>query len=99
MILATFDLLFDISNEVLGQIAFWSRIKKNQNRFSTWLLGRQSWISQQYDFSCFFILKSAQKKFKIDVQDGGHIGFSIRKNLASFDLQVTQIHPTKFRGN
>ena len=36
--------------------------------------------------------------FKIDFQAGncgGHIGFSIKTNLTIFDLQVTQILPTK----
>ena len=32
--------------------------EKFQNRFSTWLLGTQSWISNQNDFSYFFIYKS-----------------------------------------
>ena len=29
------------------------------------------------------------KKFNIDFQDGGHLGFPIRRILATFDLQVT----------
>ena len=43
-----------------------------------------------------------EKKFKTDFQDGncgGHIGFPIRTILAIFDLQVTQILPTKFQVN
>ena len=42
------------------------------------------------------------QKFKIDFQDGdcgGHIAFPIRINLAIFNLQVTQILPTKFLVN
>ena len=39
------------------------------------------------------------KKFNIGFQDGGHLGFSIRKILATFDLQVTSILPIKFRVN
>ena len=37
-----------------------------------------------------------EKKFKIDFQDGGHLGFPIGTILAIFDLQVTLICPTKF---
>ena len=40
-----------------------------------------------------------EKKFNIDFQDGGHIGFPIRTNLAIFDLHVTQILLTMFRVN
>ena len=39
---------------------------------------------------------------KIDFQDGGHgghLGFTIGMILAIFDLQVTQMLPTKFRVN
>ena len=32
----------------------------------------------------------------IDFQDGSHLGFPIRMNLATFDLQVTLILPMKF---
>ena len=41
-------------------------------------------------------------KRKIDFQDGdhgGHLGFPIRTILATFDLQVTPMLPTKFRVN
>ena len=40
-----------------------------------------------------------EKKFKIYFQDdshGGHFGFQTGTILAIFDLQVTQIFPTKF---
>ena len=36
----------------MSQLPFWFR-KKVQNRFSTWLLGWRSWISDQNDFSYF----------------------------------------------
>ena len=39
---------------------------------------------------------SVQKKFNIDFQDGGHLGFPIRRILATADLQVTSILPMKF---
>ena len=42
---------------------------------------------------------SVQKKRKTDFQDGGHLGFPIRKILAIFDLQVMPMLPTKFRVN
>ena len=38
--------------EVLNPVAFLLR-RKVQNRFSTWLLGRPSWICNQNDFSYF----------------------------------------------
>ena len=50
--LATFDLHVDTSNEVLSQLACWLW-RKSQNRFSTWLLGRPFWISDQNDFNYF----------------------------------------------
>ena len=40
-----------------------------------------------------------EKKQKKDFQDcrhGGHLGFSIKRILAIFDLQVTPMLPTKF---
>ena len=42
---------------------------------------------------------SVQKKFKIDFQDGGHLGFQTAIILAIFDLQVTLVFPSKFRVN
>ena len=44
-------------------------------------------------------LSVQEKKLNIDFQDcghGGHLGFRIRTILAIFDLQVTQMLPTKF---
>ena len=49
-----------------------------------------SWLSVQ------------EKKRKIDFQDGsngGHLEFPIGAILASFDLQVTPMLPTKFQVN
>ena len=43
-----------------------------------------------------------EKKQKLDFQNGGHgrhLGFPIGTSLAIFDLQVTQMLPTKFRVN
>ena len=39
------------------------------------------------------------KYFKIDFQDGGHLGFPNASILAIFDLQVTPILPNKFPVN
>ena len=42
----------------------------------------------------------AEKQLNIDFHDGshgGHLGFLIRTILATFDLQVTLMLPTKFR--
>ena len=40
-----------------------------------------------------------EKKFKIDFQDGRHLGFPIGMTWATFDQQITLILPTKFRVN
>ena len=57
---------------------------------------------------CFLVslesigLSIQEKKRKIDFQDGshgGHVGFPIGTILAIFDLQVTQMLPTKYRVN
>ena len=37
-----------------------------------------------------------EKKFNIDFQDGGHLGFPIRTILATADLQVLLILPMNF---
>ena len=45
-------------------------------------------------------LSVQKKKPKIDFKDSGygsHLGFPIKMILASFDLQVIPMHPTKFR--
>ena len=47
-------------------------------------------------------LSAQEKKRKIDFQDGnhgGHLGFPIGTILATFDLQVTPMLPTKFQVN
>ena len=47
-------------------------------------------------------LSVQEKKRKIDFQDGGHgghLGFPIGTILAIFDLQVTQMLPTKYQVN
>ena len=44
-------------------------------------------------------LSVQEKKRKIDFQDGGHLGFLIGTILAIFDLQVTQMLPSKFGVN
>ena len=40
---------------------------------------------------------SVQEKWKIDFQDGRHLGFSIETILAIFELEVTSMLPTKFQ--
>ena len=45
-------------------------------------------------------LSVQEKQLNIDFQDGGHgghLGFLIRTILATFDLQVNLMLPTKFR--
>ena len=44
-------------------------------------------------------LSVQEKKFNIDFQDGGHLGFPLRTILATFELQVTSILPIKFPVN
>ena len=83
-ILTTFDLqVTSILPMVWVNCPFGSG-EKVQNRLSTWSLVQPSWISDQNDFSYFFINKSPlyslsnfksmglsiQEKFKIDFQDG-----------------------------
>ena len=52
------------------------------------------YCSPDYQTSFESISLSVQeKKFNIDFQDGGHLGFPIRMILATFDLQVTWIFP------
>ena len=49
-----------------------------------------------------FGLSVQEKKRNIDFEDGGHggqLGFPIGTILASFDLQVTPILPTKYQVN
>ena len=84
--------------------------KKVKNWFSRWW---PSWISDQYDFIyfrstspwCFLPsfnsigLSGQEKKWKINFQDGGHLGFPTRIILSFFDLQVTQMLPTEFQVN
>ena len=91
----------DTSNE----LAFWFRIKKVQNRFSTWLLRRPSWISDQNDFIyfCSTIFKSIGNSFQ---EKKGKNRFSrwqpLRPSwisLAIFFLQVTPMLPAKFQVN
>ena len=41
-------------------------------------------------------LSFQEKKFNIDFQDDGHLGFPIRMILTTSDLQVTLILPMKF---
>ena len=51
------------------------------------------------DYQTCFLSKGLldqEKKFNIDLQDGGHLGFPIRTTLATFDQQVTLILPIKF---
>ena len=48
------------------------------------------------------MLPVQDKKQKLDFQDGrqgGHLGLGTGRILAIFDLQVTQLLPTKFRVN
>ena len=55
--------------------------------------------SSQYSLPSFqsIGLPVQEKKGKIDFQDGGHLGFWTGRILATFDLQVTPMFPTKFR--
>ena len=64
---------------------------------------RYIYINEQFkpSFKPVSILVHEEKR-KIDFQDGhhgGHLGFLIRMILASFDLQVTPMLPTKFQVN
>ena len=55
--------------------------------------------STKFQSNC---LSVQEKKPKIEFQDGihsGYLGFPIGKILATFDLQVTTMRPTKFQVN
>ena len=52
--------------------------------------------SPDYQKSLSIGLLVKEKKFNIDFQNGGHLGFPIRTILATFDLQVTLILSMKF---
>ena len=40
-----------------------------------------------------------EKKHKIELQDGGHLGFPTGIILAIFDLQIIMMLPTRFQVN
>ena len=42
-------------------------------------------------------LSIQDKKREIGFQDGGHLGYPIKSILATFNLQVTSMNPSKFR--
>ena len=52
-----------------------------------------TWLPDKFQSIGLLVLK---KKFNIDFQDGGHLGFPIRTIFATFDLQVNSILPKKF---
>ena len=57
-ILAIFDLCHpDASYQVSSQLAF-GFLRRSEKRLSRWPPWRPSWISDQHDFSIFFIYKS-----------------------------------------
>ena len=52
--------------------------------------------SPDYQTSLSQLAFPFKRKFNTDFQGGGHLGFPIRRILATFDLQVTSILPKKF---
>ena len=77
---------------------------------SIWQHWRPSWISDLKDFDLQVVmilptkfrvsLSVQEKKFKINLQDGGngsHLGFPIGSILPIFYLQVAPILPPKFQ--
>ena len=61
------------------------------------------WLFLIYKSSWYFLpslesigLSAQEMKWKIDFQDGSHLGLTIGRNLAIFDIQVTQMPPTSF---
>ena len=84
-----------------------------KNRFSRWRPWQPSWISDRNNFSYFWSTSHPNASYQVSSQlafrcrkrsekyifkmDGGHLWFPIRTILAIFDLQVTLMHPTKFR--
>ena len=53
--------------------------------------------SPRFFLPSFMSIVLSVQKWKIDFQDGGHLGFPIRTTLAIYDLQVTPMLPTKFQ--
>ena len=108
MILAIFDLQVNpmLPSKFGGNWPYGSR--KAKTRFSRCLPWQPSYVSNRHDFRYFLpCLESIgfwvqEKKRKIDFQDGhhgSHLVFPIGMILAIFDLQVTQMLPSKFGGN
>ena len=99
MILAICDLQVTQIIPIKFQVNWpYSSGEEFQNRFSRcWLFYKSLW--------CFlpnfesFGLSVQENNFKMDFQDGNHLGFLIWTILAFFDLQITSILPMKFRIN
>ena len=77
-----------------------------KNRFSRWRPWQPSWISDQNNFSYFWSTSHPNSSYQVlsferktDFQDGCHLGLPIGTILASFDLQVIPMLPSKFGVN
>ena len=55
-----------------------------------------TWLSDKFESIGLLV---QEKKFNVDFQDGGHLGFTIRMISAVFDLQFTPILSFKFQAN
>ena len=58
--------------------------EKVQNRFSTWLLGQPSWISNQNDFSCFW---STSHPYRYCLSSFESLGLSVQENKFKIDFK------------
>ena len=114
MILAIFDLqVTPMLPSKFGVNSPFSSGEEAKNRFSrwrpSWISDRHDLTILVYKSPWCFLaslesigLSVQEKKRKIDFQDGGHcghLGSPIGTILASFDLQVTPMLPSKFGGN
>ena len=74
-----------------------TRAKKNETSWPRWpCIAHLIGIPDMFES---IGLSVQEKKFKIDFQDRGHLGFPIRIIIATFDLQVTSILQMKFPVN
>ena len=110
-ILTIFDLQVTLMLPTMFQVNWpFGSGEEVKNRFSRWPTWWPSWISDPNDFRYFRSTSHPNASYRVssqfafrfrrrrerDFQDGHHLGFPIGMILVIFDLQVTQMLPTKF---
>ena len=94
----------DTSNQILSRLAFWFRRRRSSKQIFKTVA-----MVAILDFLATFVFDlqvSWPFRSGVEVQTylqdggrGGYLGYPIIMILATFDLQVTPIHTTKFRVN